>query len=297
MDLFGKIRRKIFGNNIDADLLAWEGAAGPVLTEDQLRFWNENGYLVLENFFPDNRIDRVNALIDEIWQNRKDSQLVIDAFIGTDREKRMSFAETGEEVRKEPYKLNDLFLEYDDVRDLVLDEKLCRIMADLLKGDPLVCNGLSFERGSQQDFHFDTFYMPPPVSNKMVASWIALEEAGPESGPLRYYPGSHNIDPYHFSDGRLNAIEGEMDNFREYIRQQLDFFGLEATTFLPKKGDVLIWHAQLFHGGGEIEDKEATRKSLVSHYFRAADFPADRVKSYGKGRHALVKEHQRISDL
>ena len=297
MDFFGKLKNKLFNHEMDADLLAWKSSSNPMLTEDQLKSWDENGFLVLEKFFSDDRINGVNKLIDELWNKRKDSNLVIDAFIGTDKERRMKFADAEDVVRNEPYKLNDLFLEYKEVRDLVLDPKLCLAMADLLEGDPMVCNGLSFERGSQQDFHFDTFYMPPPVENKMVATWIALEDATAESGPLRYYPGSHNIEPYHFSDGRLNAIEDEMDAFNEYIREQLDFFSLEPVTFLPDKGDVLIWHAQLLHGGDVIEDKELTRKSLVSHYFRASDFPPDRVHTYEKGRHMLLREHQGVSDI
>ena len=62
----------------------------------------------------------------------------------------------------------------------------------------------NLEFGSQQEFHFDTFRMPAPIENKMVAAWIALEDVHPDSGPLRYYPGSHKIPPFRFSDRRLN---------------------------------------------------------------------------------------------
>ena len=42
--------------------------------------------------------------------------------------------------------------------------------------------------------------------------------------------------------------------------------GLEERTFLPKKGDVLIWSADLAHGGSPATDPSLTRKSLVGHY-------------------------------
>jgi hypothetical protein len=33
---------------------------------------------------------------------------------------------------------------------------------------------------------------------------------------------------------------------------------------MAKKGDVLIWHADLMHGGTPIQDSRQTRKSLVA---------------------------------
>jgi len=37
--------------------------------------------------------------------------------------------------------------------------------------------------------------------------------------------------------------------------------------FHAKKGDVLIWHANLVHGGAPILEKGLTRKSMVVHYY------------------------------
>lgn len=42
--------------------------------------------------------------------------------------------------------------------------------------------------------------------------------------------------------------------------------GLEQKTFRPRKGDVLIWSADLVHGGSPVTDPSLTRKSLVGHY-------------------------------
>ena len=47
-------------------------------------------------------------------------------------------------------------------------------------------------------------------------------------------------------------------------------------TDAAKKGDVLIWHAQLYHRGARIRDAlNRTRRSLVAHYFSTIDFPSD----------------------
>jgi ectoine hydroxylase-related dioxygenase (phytanoyl-CoA dioxygenase family) len=150
--------------------------------------------------------------------------------------------------------------------------------------------------GSQQRFHFDTFYMPPLVPNKMLASWIALEDCGLAAGPLRYYPGSHKIAPYHFSDGRLNARLEEMPDFDDYIDKQLADTGLQSTQFAARAGDVFIWHAQLYHGGSLIDDMSLTRKSLVTHYFRAQDADPSAVEDAGNGRYWLRRDPQPVGE-
>ncbi len=42
---------------------------------------------------------------------------------------------------------------------------------------------------------------------------------------------------------------------------------MEKQVFTAKKGDLLIWHANLMHGGEPHTNKEKTRKSMVFHYF------------------------------
>jgi hypothetical protein len=153
----------------------------------------------------------INHLVDRLWaeRSRPDNPLVIDVFIGTPDERRIYFRDAPAPARDVPYKLNDLFLESTLVRDTITDPALCRILAGLLDCDPMVCNSLTFERGSEQGFHFDTFYMPAPVQNKMVATWIALEGVHRDAGPLQYCPGSHKTPPYRFQMGRSTQSPGK----------------------------------------------------------------------------------------
>ena len=268
----------------------------PVVTPEQWEMWRERGYLVLPKFFDAKLLNQVSGVVDEFWATRKTPKnpLVIDIFIGTPNEKRIYFRDAPDEARNFSYKLNDLFLESALIQETITSPLLCRILGDLLDGDPLVCNSLTFERSSQQGFHFDTFYMPPPVENKMLASWIALEDAHENAGPLEYYPGSHKIPPYRFSDGRLNQAVSEMDSFNKYIHSEIERRNLKTEIFPAKAGDVFIWHAQLYHAGRPIKDMSLTRKSLVTHYFRAVDFPAVHCRKIGHGRYYLNREHQKV---
>ncbi len=264
------------------------------ITPEEFEFWNENGFLVLRNFFDEKEINNLNSFIEEIWEIRKGDkfEISIDIFIGTEKERRVKFKDAEIESKSFPYKLNDLFLNYDEIRQFILNETLVEYLFQLLDGEVMVCNSLNFEKGSGQGMHFDTLFMPPIVENKMLATWIALEDGDADSGPLAYYPKSHKIKPYLFSNGRLNFIKEEMPNFTEYIEKNIQDLGLKKEIFIPKKGDVFIWHAQLLHGGEKINNPNLTRKSLVSHYFRAKDSLLGNYKIQNSCSHYLIRKHQ-----
>ena len=42
--------------------------------------------------------------------------------------------------------------------------------------------------------------------------------------------------------------------------------GLKKATFTAKKGDLLIWQANLLHGAEPLIDKSSTRKSMMFHH-------------------------------
>ena len=266
------------------------------LSADQLKAWEHNGYIVLKKLFSEAEVRALNTFIDKRWADRKKnkSQVPCDVYLKTDREQRIPFSEVDDTARHTPYKLNDLYLDYPEVRDVSLAPALCGVVSQLLSGAPIVINTLSIEYGTQQPDHIDTFFMPPRVENKMVASWVALEATHASNGPLRIYPGSHKIPAYRFSHGGLKAVRSEMDAFYSYIQEALALRKIEPEYFIAKPGDVLIWHAQLLHGGEQIADKQATRRSLVTHYFRARDqWPRFwQIKQHTKSGYYYKRPHQ-----
>ena len=245
------------------------------ITAEQQSQWQEQGYLHLPAFYSAQVIAEINELVDRLWTDRKTlgNKYVIDVFCETSKERRLHFADAPNAAREHPYKLNDLFLTQEQIREVVIGNRISPILVELLGGSPMVCNSLNFEFGSQQELHFDTFYMPSPTPNKMVASWIALEDATPDNGPLSYYPGSHKIPAYMFSSGSTLVVNRELPACQAYVFDEIEKRGLQPETLHAKTGDVLIWHSQLFHGGSPIKDKSKTRKSLVTHYFTTEDFP------------------------
>ena len=263
------------------------------LSKEQVLFWQENGFLILPSFFCTSEIQSVNNIIDRIWadSNVQDSKIVADIFIQTNHERRVRLHDAPTDARNFPHKINDIFLEYQDVRDVILSERLGRILTQLMGQVPIICNTLNLKFGSQQDFHTDSLYMTPLSGLNLIATWIALEDCHQDAGPLVYYPGSHKIRPFLSSNGRMTAIGNEMVHYNEYMLNEIRRMGLEPQRFLPKAGDLLIWHSQLYHGGSPIIDKALSRKSLVTHYYSASDWSSSKIKLHNFG-YSQVRAHQ-----
>ena len=252
--------------------------AAPPLTPEQLHHWHQQGFLVLRGLATADEIAAVRAAVDDEWRNAAANDHVIDVLDGPHAGRWFRLANAPEGARDTAYKLNNLFARRADIRRVALAPPLRAAVAQLLEGEPTICNSLNFERGSQQAFHIDTWYMPPPAEGRMVVASICLDGVDADNGPIAYYPGSHRIPPYRFSDGRLNERAEEAPLCRAYLEREIAARGLQPVEFRGASGDVLLWHAQLVHGGRPIGDLARTRASLVVHYWRAGDLPAAEVR-------------------
>jgi ectoine hydroxylase-related dioxygenase (phytanoyl-CoA dioxygenase family) len=103
---------------------------------------------------------------------------------------------------------------------------------------------------------------------KLAASWLALEDIKPGTGELEYYVGSHRAPDFLFAGEHkwLEAAPHEHDKFLASLHEDASKYGFQKSSFLGDEGDVLIWHADLAHGGGVITKPDSTRQSLVTHF-------------------------------
>jgi phytanoyl-CoA hydroxylase len=134
---------------------------------------------------------------------------------------------------------------------------------------------INFMTGSQQELHQDmgVFHIWP--QNWLMGAWIACEDIDPDSGPLVFYPGSHRapffpgFDDYPQTNLRT-ADEAQARAYHRYVEEVAARY--PRKEFLGKKGQVLLWHGMLIHGGAPVRRPGLTRKSMVIHYtVRGAD--------------------------
>ncbi|HTJ64508.1 MAG TPA: phytanoyl-CoA dioxygenase family protein [Alphaproteobacteria bacterium] len=234
----------------------------------QKAFFEANGFLVLPGFFSDTAIDTVQETIDRVKAERP-FDVVIDNLENGDRT--VLGLMSPEDLLRDRIKINDLYLRQPVIRDMALAANIVPILRALLGHTPALCNSLYLEKGSSQDPHVDSLYMTPHTPGSLIAIWVALEDSRPDAGELEYFPGSHLIAPMIFSGGTEHVVEAEMPQWRAYIDGEIAKRNLKKVRFSAKKGDLFIWHANLLHGGGEINDPALTRKSCVFHYYSEED--------------------------
>jgi ectoine hydroxylase-related dioxygenase (phytanoyl-CoA dioxygenase family) len=158
-------------------------------------------------------------------------------------------------------------------QDLCFAPKLTEFLTAVFGERALAFQTLHFEVGSTQAIHQDTAYVVvkgEPL--RLVASWIALQDVTPGSGELIYYIGGHRVPDYPYAGGRSKHWNADRDGHSvhdehlRYLADQASARQLPVGRFLPRKGDVLFWHADLPHGGSAITDPGSPRRSLVTHY-------------------------------
>ena len=151
-------------------------------------------------------------------------------------------------------------------------------VTDHLFGEPTTLyTSLYFEIGSAQDFHRDTPYFWTNPGYTYFGVWLALEDTDESNGALTAIKGSH-LHPDTFSfraeigqldldeNGNPKAHSGVLwSNYQKRVQEACRDAGLTPSELHVKKGDVIIWHPQLMHGGAGIIDPRRTRNSFVMH--------------------------------
>lgn len=170
-------------------------------------------------------------------------------------------------------RIQDAWLRSRAVRKLATLPKVVSTLSTAYGRPAFPFQTLNFQRGSQQGLHADAmhFHSDPPLF--MCGVWIALEDIAADSGPLTYVSGSHKLPVMTMRSAGVNHDRPtQADYERTYapaLDAQLKASGLPQLQALPKKGEAVVWAANLAHGGSAIERPGATRRSLVTHFYFA----------------------------
>lgn len=157
---------------------------------------------------------------------------------------------------------------------------------------------------TERRWHQDGYLNPEHVGDRYAAVWMALDDINPSSGPFEYIEGSHR---WHRLTRERLAASGLVDMsdpawpahteavLTPLVEEEMRRRGASPTTYVPSKGDVLIWHPRLYHQGSAPTVPNAYRPALIAHYSgvrTAKDFPLPAVK-LGEERGWMFPIHQR----
>ncbi len=230
----------------------------------QVRFFAENGYIILENAIPAEKVDAFQQQIAASFRDGNSDVLFQPH--GSQEVRPLTQPENPLGVR-----VVDSFVPFTQALDLFATPALMDFLRLIFDAAPMLFQSLSFDQGSQQRLHQDTAYVVIDRPMELAACWIALEDITPGSGELIYVPGSHRLPDWPFRDGAKNwnaDLDGQQAHldWSNHLARQAQESPHGVQHFLPKKGDLFVWHADLVHGGAPIKDRTLTRQSLVGHF-------------------------------
>ena len=221
--------------------------------QSKMRQFVTDGYMVLDNYFSQTETDALNAEVARLLDSGK-----------------TGFNYTGRKIFNLP-------AQSETAAHFFRHPELLGYLSFLLGKPALPFQSMNFTLGSEQRAHSDSIHMMTEPPGYLIATWIALEDCTEENGPLFYYPGSHRlpiVTTEDYDSGNTYFTIGEHSNrrYEDKIAEVIAQNNLQKQLFLAKRGDVLVWHANLLHGGSPILRSGATRKSMVCHYFAEGVF-------------------------
>jgi hypothetical protein len=215
---------------------------------------HEKGYAVLD--FPDPEID---IRMERIKANLGPRYAGID------------FADPHSDKTAGERRIQDAWTFDDDVRAIAANQIMLDLLGKLYGRSAFPFQTLNFPVGTQQEAHTDMVHFSSLPERFMCGVWLAMEDIGPDAGPLFYLPGSHRWPVLtNITIGRRghgSTLASAQDPFAHGWRALRDAYGVDGEPFLARKGQALIWAANLLHGGSRQTDPALTRWSQVTHYY------------------------------
>ncbi len=168
-------------------------------------------------------------------------------------------------------RVQDAWRTDEGVRRIATNPGLLELLSTLYGRPAFPFQTLTFPVGTQQHYHSDAVHFSSVPERFMCGVWVALEDIHEDAGPLVYYPGSHRWPLYGNEHIGRHAAELGFGSTQEFFHplwaEMVRLHGVEPQTFHAKKGQALIWAANLLHGGEPQRDPMRTRWSMVTHYY------------------------------
>jgi ectoine hydroxylase-related dioxygenase (phytanoyl-CoA dioxygenase family) len=226
------------------------------LSDNQLKF-REDGVLILEKFIPDSLMDQYIKLRSRLPD--------LDGW-----------------TMPCPY------LHYDEIKNIALYKPVMDVLQELIGYEMCLHLNLTGWISTERDWHQDMYLNPVAVGDHYAATWIALGDIHPDSGPFQFVRGSNRWPC--IKQERVFDIMAEQrisqsdplwprktqDWVAKACQDEIAKRGAIVESYLPERGDLLIWHSRLLHRGSKPKDRNLQRRALISHYssvHHRPDFP------------------------
>ena len=206
-----------------------------MLSQQDIDFYNEQGYLLVENAISREQLDQLRrttyALIDKSRSvTVSDDKYDLDAGHGPNNPRLTRI--------KSPHKIDRVYW------DVLQNSRMTEVLTSLLGPNTMLrstkLNTKAPGGGQAVEWHQDwAFY--PHSNDTMLAFGLLLEDVDAANGPLQLIPGSHKgpVLSHHNADGVFCGAVDPNDP---------DFDFSKAVTLTGKAGDMTVHHVRMLHG-------------------------------------------------
>jgi phytanoyl-CoA hydroxylase len=235
----------------------------PSQTDEIRQYYEENGYVVIKNALPDNKIDN---LIKK-YEILKTSPSYYFRSQDTNRFEKLTVNQEG---FLEHSILNPIDLLFQNqfrnsVTDIIFSAEISKFLTTLTSEEKhVVWQTMFFDKSTGTVAHQDHYYLDSNPPGNLVACWFALETIHEDAGPFFVVPRSHK-GPLIQRD--LGAARfSDHNSYVEKIQQLIIDQQYQAQPMALEKGSILFWHPFLLHGAFSNINPHHSRKSLTAHY-------------------------------
>ena len=217
--------------------------------------YNKDGYLIIDLDLNDDYISQINNDVSKILESNN--------FVGQEK-----YEYTNHRRLFQAWKKSQ------NIRNLTKNEKVLDTLRFLYNREPFAFSTINFTNPTSQPLHSDTIHFNSYPKGWMVGVWVAFEDCNVSNGTLRVVKGSHKWEEYDYNSINVThpdlREDGEKKSYRDYdqfVRELVQAKGAKEESVDLKKGQAIIWSANLLHGGTPVLDDSLTRRSQAIHYF------------------------------
>ena len=244
-------------------------------TDSLLSYYDEQGYVVVRNLIPKERIANLLALYarDIVPSRRRFFRQ------SSSRYERNRVSPQGH-VRQPFLDIHDYrrFPEFSAAAREIFcgDEMMETVRA--LTGAPRhnLMQTMLFDLDTPASPRRDWYCLDGAPNGSLVAARVALEDIREEAGRFYVMPGSHELGDFGAREPGV-TLERWRKRVGDYVEQH------RSSRFAPalRRGDVLLWNLRTVHGSLPRRDERYSRKSLTAHYIPSHLGFDRRYKEYG----------------
>jgi len=254
-----------------------------VLSDEQQRHYEENGFVVIKSLVPLKDIEKYTQRFLDIANGKAEKAPFMTMMRDVTIAKQKAMGDLA--ITKLQHWENDPVL-----FDYCALPSVLRYVTAIVGPNVKSCHTMLINKppdtgkgSSRHPPHQDLWYFPFRPADKIVCAWTAMQRIDRENGCLFVQPGTHKTQLYKHeypSDGIVNKAYHGIQNMSSEAHGEM------MTLLEMEPGDCVLFHPLLIHGSGRNRSTR-TRKAISCHY---ASTECEYIEVIGTMQEDIAKE-------